>query len=234
MLGKGIDGFFRMLFPHLCVCCQEHSIPRTQLLCITCLADMPYTDHFTIKENKVVQHFYGRLPIRHAASLLYFNKTSRVQNMLHKFKYEGDFAIGHRLAEEMAQQFMKCYYFGNIDLILPIPISKEKRKERGFNQTEILGQKFAEIVQLPYKSNILNKIKDTESQTSKTRSERELNVKDSVSVSHTPSIMGKSILLVDDLITTGATAAASGVALLAHGCSSVSLVTAGSATDTYL
>ncbi len=234
MIENILNNFVRLLFPHLCLACMEKSIDRSQILCIKCLIEIPYTDHFIDQENKVIEHFYGRIPIKHGAALLYFNKGSLVQVMMHNFKYKGEIIIGTSLGKEIGRKITTSPYFNDIDLIIPMPIYEGKRRKRGFNQTEIIAEGIQQVTKLRYRKDILVKLYDTETQTNKDRTSRMLNVKDSIGMHHKELIKGKNILLVDDIITTGATAEVSGRILLNNGAKSISVVTAGAATTNFL
>lgn len=237
MIISAVDNLVRLLFPHLCVSCMEKSIDRDQLLCVQCLIDIPYTDHFTNQNNKVIEHFYGRIPIEYGAALLYFGKASKVQNMLHNFKYRGiksEQNIGILLGRAIGRKLVESEYFNGVELMIPVPIYYKKREKRGFNQTELIANGILKEMEIEYSANVLVKLFDTETQTYKNRIDRMINVENTLGIRNKPLIQSKHILLVDDVITTGATLEASGKTLLENGASKISVVTAGAAVTSFL
>jgi ComF family protein len=234
ILKAGVRDFVSLLYPSLCICCLERAVTENQLMCVVCAMEIPYTDHFEDQDNKVVQHFYGRIPINHGAALLYFSKNSKVKNMLYNFKYGGIKNIGKVLGEQIGRKISQSDHFNNLDLIIPIPIHIDKRIRRGFNQTEIIANGISEICDLEVNSKILIKLFDTETQTYKNRIQRMQNVDNTLGIKNKRLIRDKNILLVDDVITTGATLEASGKVLLSNGARSVSVVTAGAAVSGFL
>lgn len=163
--------------------------------------------------NPLEKKFWGRLSLTSAMSELYFSKDSIVQNMIHEFKYRGNKKAGHYFGNLMGRSLLNSNRF-NIDLIVPLPLFTRKEKMRGFNQAEILCDGIAEIINKPVISkNIIRKI-FTESQTRKHRVERWKNVEGIFFINDPKSLEGKYILLVDDVITTGATLEACGTEIL--------------------
>ena len=233
-LKEGWTNFIGLLYPNLCVSCLEKSLGKDQLLCVLCSIEIPFTDHFENQENKVVEHFYGRIPIVHGSALLHFAKNSKVRNMLYNFKYEGMKEIGIMLGEALGRKLKESHFFSEIELIIPVPIHDDKRQRRGFNQSEIIAQGLLQICNIPYSPNVLVKLFDTETQTHKNRNQRMDNVQNTLGINNKEMIRGKNILLIDDVITTGATLEAAGKTLLENGAQSISVVVAGVTVNDFL
>ncbi len=148
--------------------------------------------------------FWGRIALASAMSELYFSKGSMVQNMIHEFKYRGNKKAGHFFGNLMGKSLLNSNRF-SIDVIIPLPLFERKEKLRGFNQAEILCNGIGEILNKPVvKNNVIRKV-FTETQTKKHRIERWKNVEGIFYVSNPKELEGRHILLVDDVITTGAT-----------------------------
>jgi ComF family protein len=154
--------------------------------------------------NPVEKKFWGRIAVTSAMSEFYFSKGSIVQNLIHEFKYKGNKIVGHYLGNLIGKSLLNSNRF-HIDGIIPIPLFEKKEKKRGFNQAEILCKGISEIMNVPIiKKNVIRTV-PTKTQTRKGRLERWQNVEKTFSVSDTRNLQGKHILLVDDVITTGAT-----------------------------
>ena len=179
-------------------------IEKKNFLCLECLNDLPHT-HFAIHQNNPVEKkFWGRVALASATSELYFSKGSMVQNMIHEFKYRGNKKAGHYFGNLMGKSLLNSNRF-NIDVIVPLPLFERKEKLRGFNQAEILCNGIAEILNKPVaRNNVIRKV-FTETQTKKHRIERWKNVEGIFYVNNPEELEGRHILLVDDVITTGAT-----------------------------
>jgi ComF family protein len=188
-------------------------ISGENFLCLRCIHDLPVTNFAMHANNPLEKKFWGRLALTSAMSELYFSKDSIVQNMIHEFKYRGNKKAGHYFGNLMGRSLLNSNRF-NIDLIVPLPLFIRKEKMRGFNQAEILCNGIAEIINKPVISkNIIRKI-FTESQTRKHRVERWKNVEGIFFINDPKFLEGKDILLVDDVITTGATLEACGTEIL--------------------
>lgn len=192
------------IFPQTCAGCN-HRLSHENLLCTDCMYDLPVSDHHLISENKFTDHFLGRVEIEKGAAYLNFRKEGAVQELMHNLKYGGKFFIGEMLGNMAAQHVEKVNYFKDIDLIIPVPLHKIKKSIRGYNQCEAFAKGLSEYTGIPYDMDVLLKIKNTSSQTSKTRIQRIENVESSFHVSKKKDLNKKHILLVDDVVTTGAT-----------------------------
>lgn len=214
-----------IVFPDFCPACSERILPKGRLLCTNCLFELPFTDHFEIRENRVAAHFWGRFPIKDAAALLYFKRSGIVQNLLHDLKYKQNKNVGVTLGKITGEKILSSPFFRNIDLIIPVPLHPAKEFLRGYNQSYVFGKGISSVIRIPVDKDILVKNKKNESQTGKNRSERLQNVDDVYVLKKTEALKGKNILLVDDVITTGSTLEACMLALRQGHPESISTVT---------
>jgi ComF family protein len=188
-------------------------IANENFLCLRCIHDLPVTNFAMHANNPLEKKFWGRLSLASAMSELYFSKDSIVQNMIHEFKYRGNKKAGHYFGKMIGRSLLNSIRF-DIDLIVPLPLFIRKEKMRGFNQAEILCNGIAEVINKPVVTrNVTRKI-FTESQTKKHRIERWQNVEGIFYINYPKALEGKHILLVDDVVTTGATLEACGADIL--------------------
>jgi len=206
--------------------CYADTPNEGQEFCVECLMNMPYTNHFKKKENLAAQKFWGRFDYEDAASLLNFFNYSDVKWMIHRLKYEGRKDIGYVLGMMAGKRIAKASGFNNIDIIVPIPLHPEKRVKRGYNQAAYFGRGVSESTGIPMRENVINKHIYTTSQTKMGRIERIKNVFDSFELVDKNSIQGRHILIVDDVLTTGATVEACARKLLEAKNVKISILTA--------
>lgn len=198
--------FYNITFPRVCMSCLEEASPQSgSLFCVKCFFELPFTDHFTNANNDLVKHFYGKLDLNYAASLMYFTEGGAVQSILHNFKYKRMIDIGIQLGILSADKLLNSGFFGTIDAIIPVPLHQGKLFQRGFNQSEVFGRAVAKKMKVPIYDDVLLRNRYTETQTKKSRSERIKNVNEAFEVHNKHKINEKNIVLVDDVITTGAT-----------------------------
>lgn len=200
-----LKDLFYTLFPDLCLACNKEPKSSKASFCIECMLEMPYTDHFFQKDNDATKHFKGRINVHHAAALLIFREGSIVQNMLHNLKYKGRKEIGEILGEIAGKKYLESVFFEIPDLIIPVPVHPKKILRRGYNQSSVFGKAVATAIGVEMRTDILVKQIWSESQTGKSRTERVANVDEVFILNIKEEISGRHVLLVDDVITTGAT-----------------------------
>ncbi len=166
---------------------------------------MPKTNFHLLADNPIQKIFYGRAEVHYASSFLLFQKKGSVQKMLHALKYKSKPEVGVLLGKWYAQDLKKNNTFADCEVIIPVPLHKKRQRKRGYNQSEFIAKGLAEELKIPVLNNVLFKKHFTETQTFKSREERWQNTLNSFEIKNEELIKGKKILLVDDVITTGAT-----------------------------
>ncbi len=215
MLSQLNNTIKELLFPNICMMCsKEHASGKSNPFCFSCTVNMPYTNHFKNQPNNASPKFRGRIPCVDVACLLNFYSYSDVKKMLHKLKYKGRKDIGFELGLMAGKKAKYSNYFNDIDLIVPIPIHKSKLIKRGYNQSTFIANGIAEFIKAPVREDVIIKYTHTKSQTKMNRIERVKNVRSSFKLADKNGIQGRHILIVDDVLTTGATIEACGNHLL--------------------
>ncbi len=161
-----------------------------------------------------MERFWGRMHLQSATSLYYFGKENRVQQLIHRLKYKGQKRIGERLGLQYGETLRKSPSIPKVDLITSVPLHRRKEKKRGYNQSECFGKGLAKSMNLPFKANILKRTINTKTQTAKSNPDRFENVERAFQLFDTKDVAGKHVLLVDDVVTTGATLEACGKQIL--------------------
>lgn len=211
---KYAEDFLSLFFPELCCACGDHLVSQEYQLCTNCLFDLPYTDFFRQAENPVARQFWGRIPVQSAFAYLYFHKQGKVQNLIHHLKYKNRPLLGNLLGEMCGRELSKSNYASVIDLIIPVPLHPSRLKSRGYNQSHCIAEGLAATLQIPLGEKYLHRSKSTSTQTHKGRFERFENMVEVFCLENAGDLVGKHILLVDDVITTGATLEACALCLL--------------------
>ena len=208
------NDFSHLFFPHVCAGCGADSLGLQSPLCIHCINLLPLTNFHFHANNPVEKHFWGRLPVTGATSLCHFTTGSLIQHLLHQLKYKGNKDTGYFLGRMMGKALNESGRFSNIDALVPLPLYTARQRKRGYNQSAVLCNGIAGIMQLPVITDAVIRLAATETQTRKTRIERWRNMEGKFEVIKPAAITGKHVLLVDDVVTTGATLEACGHALL--------------------
>ncbi|MDI9320852.1 MAG: hypothetical protein QM530_10340 [Phycisphaerales bacterium] len=192
------------VYPTLCLGCARSLLQQEEVLCIECAGNLPLTNYHHIADNETAARFVGRIKLKHATSFAYFTKDGLLQKMLHQFKYHNHPKVGLFLAKRFAHLLKKTDWIKEIDLIVPVPLHKKKLDRRGFNQSEIIATEIGRILNIAVDMNLLDRKVNTESQTRKSLVQRLENM-DGVFQLKKTSIAHQHILLLDDVLTTGAT-----------------------------
>jgi len=175
---------------------------------------MPETNFHMHANNPVEKNFWGRLPLVSATAQYYFTKESLMQSLLHQFKYKDNKELGDQLGRLMGNSLRATNRFNSIDALIPLPLFPGKEKRRGYNQATILCEGMSGIMNVPVLKNTITRNQHTDTQTKKGRLERWQNIEGKFELVNPDSIHNKHILLVDDVVTTGATLEACGMELL--------------------
>jgi ComF family protein len=200
-----INDFISLIFPRICAGCGNSLWKNEEGLCHTCEYHLPKTNFHHDLENPVTLLFRGRVKIETGAAFLYFNKGSKVQRLVHQLKYKGRKDIGIYLGDQYGQLLKYAPHFNSADAIIPVPLHKKKLMQRGYNQSEQFAIGLAGSMNIPVNKHMLSRTKATETQTRKSRFSRYQNVKEIFTVQSPHEWKGKHLMLVDDVITTGAT-----------------------------
>jgi len=207
------DSFVHLLFPHICSGCGSDILNKQSTLCIRCMEAMPETNFELHPENPVEKKFWGRLAIQQATAQYYFTRESLMQHLMHQFKYKRNRELGLQLGQMMGESIKKSGRFA-VDALVPLPLFPAKEKIRGYNQATILCEGMAESLHVPVLNGVVIRSKHTETQTKKGRIERWQNMEGKFILIKPEVVSNKHLLLVDDVVTTGATLEACGTELL--------------------
>lgn len=194
-----------LFYPESCTICGTNLTKNEHVICLVCLHNIPVTNYHLDNDNPVKKVFYGRVEIENACALLLFKKKGAVQKLIHELKYKGRQDIGIFLGKWLGAELSKLPEYKDIDLIIPVPLHKIKQRQRGYNQVEDFGRQIAASLDIPYIDKVLLKTSVSSSQTIKARFARWGTIEETLVIKNAELITNKHILLVDDLVTTGAT-----------------------------
>jgi len=214
-LSRGyLADFVALLFPELCPACGESLIANEHIICTDCLYHLPQTNFHLQPDNIVARQFWGKIKLEGAYALYFFAKGGRIQNLMHHFKYRGMQKIGNLLGNMAGNQLVRSTVFKSVDIIVPVPLHKSRLKERGYNQSACFAEGLAQKLNAVVQTDNLVRLKATETQTHKSRFLRFENMQEVFTINDRESLKNKHVLLVDDVVTTGATLEACGIELL--------------------
>ncbi len=205
-----------LFYPCVCAGCGI-DLHGEEVICISCLQSLPVTNYHLHASNPVEKIFWGRVPLLSAFSYLYFNKHSIVRSLLHQLKYESNREVGYFFGRQIGHAMNLSNRYNEVDMIIPLPLHESKFRKRGYNQAELICDGISEITGIPVNTQLLIRPSKNETQTHKSRIERWENTSGKFHVKENSDIIGKHILLVDDVVTTGATLEASAVELVTKG-----------------
>ncbi len=221
---KLLSDFTGLFFPEYCLGCSSGLVKGEEILCTRCILDLPHTGYQFNNDNPVKEKFIGRLPLKYATAFLKFRKTGIVQRLLHQLKYNNHPEVGSRLGKFFGKEMNNMELGNEFDVIIPMPLYRSREMKRGYNQSTMFAEGLTDSLGIPYNDNAVVRKINTSTQTRKNKTERWENVKKAFSVKDLAAIKNKRILLVDDIITTGASIEACGQELYTHGCKDLSVV----------
>lgn len=207
------EGLLHLFFPHLCAGCGTDRLHTASCLCLRCVEAMPETVFERFPANPVEKTFWGRLPIAAATAQYYFTKESLMQGLLHQLKYKGHRDLGIQLGKMMGFQLQASGRFA-ADALIPLPLFAERERKRGYNQATVLCEGIASVMHLPVLTRAITRPMYTDTQTLKGRVERWKNIEGKFLLNQPELLSRQRIILVDDVVTTGATLESCGAELL--------------------
>lgn len=209
------NDFTQLFYPHTCAGCGTDALNAAVPVCLQCLEQLTTTNFHLHAHNPVEKCFWGRIPILAATAYCYLSTDSVIRNVLHQLKYKGNRQAGLFMGAMMGKSLMESNRFTDIDLLVPMPLHPGREKKRGYNQAGLLCLGMASVMQLPVSKNAVKRLSATNTQTHMNRIERWQNMQGRFHLQNPTDLANKHVLLVDDVVTTGATLEACGQALLA-------------------
>lgn len=197
--------FLSLFFPRCCAVCGKPLAKGEEGICVLCSMALPRTDFHLQADNPVEQCFWGKLPLQRATSFFFYRKGGSFRQILHQLKYGGNKELGAVMGRHMASELLSAGFFEGVDVIVPVPLHRKKQRLRGYNQSEWIALGVASVVGIPVDTESVRRWKNTETQTRKFTFERWKNVDGVFELHHPERFVGKHVLMVDDVLTTGAT-----------------------------
>lgn len=205
--------FVHLFFPRQCAVCGAILQEGEEGICMKCNMDMPRTNYHLRKDNPVERMFWGKIPLEHATSCFFYHKGSDFRRILHQLKYGGRKDLGEVMGRFMAAELSATGFFSDVDVIVPVPLHPRKQKMRGYNQSECIACGVSAVTGIPVDTASVARMRHTETQTRKSSYERWENVDGIFCLRRADAFARKHVLIIDDVLTTGATTTACADAL---------------------
>lgn len=203
-----IDGLIDLIFPKVCSSCECSLLSGEQILCTKCRMDLPVCNWQNYRNNLITDKLKGRINLAYADALFYFEKGNKAQALIHDLKYKGQEHISDYLGKWHAENLKTQEWIKSIDVVLPVPIHAKRRRQRGYNQVKGYAKAICKAINCEYNDSLLKREHYSRTQVFKNRLARTNVIEHNFILNHTEHFNAKHIVLVDDLITTGATAEA--------------------------
>lgn len=224
MLHRIID----FIAPRKCTVCGCRLAIDERPLCSRCNVRMPRTGFAeTPLDNEMARTFWARIKVERCAALFFYQPHSAVSNMIYNIKYRNRPDMAREMGRMAAGEFMSSGFFEGIDIIVPVPLAKKRLRQRGYNQSEEIACGVADVTGLRVSRNAVERVRNTESQTTKHRSQRNDNMKDAFLLRRADAVKGRHVLIIDDIVTTGSTICACGKELIKAGDVTISILSLG-------
>ena len=209
-----LKSLFHLFYPRQCNCCSTSLDQFEKVICTQCRHDIPLTRFHHFNDPTLKKVFYGRLQLEQATALFFFEKKGPVQKLLHHLKYKGQEGLSNFLGDWLGHELSSIALYKTIDVVIPVPIHPKKLKHRGYNQVTGFGKMLSQHLKAEFDEKTLIKSKNTATQVFKGRFTRSDEILNAFSITDRMALAGKHILLVDDIVTTGATLEACALELL--------------------
>lgn len=228
---KILNHLINLFYPRVCPACGNLLIQGEETVCLSCRYLLPKTHYENNPENPLAQMFWGQVDFHAVTAEYFFSKTGKVQHLLHQLKYQGNKDAGYFLGQQLGESIKNAELFQGIDYLVPIPLHPKKEHLRGYNQSFVIAQGIEEKTKIAIARDCLVRKVFTSTQTKKSREERWNNVKDIFEIQNKDKYKGKHLLLIDDVLTTGATLLAAGKTLSQISDIKISAATAACTSD---
>jgi ComF family protein len=218
------QSFIDLIFPRICAGCQQPLLLNEEHICTNCRFELPKTNSHIEADRKLANKFAGKVNIEHSLAYLKFIKGGKVQKIMHDIKYGGNQELGELLGRMYGAELREKGYSEHFDLVLPVPLHKNRLIIREYNQSDCLSKGLAESLKIEWRNDVLKRGIETESQVSKSRLERYKNMQDVFFVENFEGLQSRKIVIVDDTLTTGATLESCVLALQDVGINKISIL----------
>ncbi len=199
------NDFIALIYPRNCISCNNSLFKHEEFICNYCFVNLPKSNFHTEENSELERVFTGRVPVVKAGSYYLFEKSGKVQKILHSIKYKSNKVLAEQLGIWYAQSLKDCTEIAKADVIIPVPLHPKKQKQRGFNQSEEFAKGLSKEFNIPLNTTNLTRNQFTETQTRKNKFARWENVEGKFELNNPTALENKTVILVDDVITTGAT-----------------------------
>ena len=203
--GDWLHSILNLFYPRVCAACGTVLLKDEETVCLKCRYTLPLTGYENHADNPVAEIFYGRVRFHAVTACFFFAKSGKVQHLIHELKYKGNKEAGIFLGQELGKTIKDAPLFQGIDYLIPVPLHPKREKQRGYNQSLMIAQGIHEVTGIPIGDKYLVRTIYTNTQTKKSAEERHKNVKNIFEVRFDDELKGKHVLLIDDVLTTGAT-----------------------------
>lgn len=194
-----------LFYPRVCAACGDFLMKDEETVCLKCRYLLPRTGYETFPDNPLSQTFIGRVNFHAVTACFFFSKQGKVQHLIHELKYKGNKDAGVFLGQQLGESIKNAPMFQGIDYLIPVPLHPKRLRKRGYNQSEMIARGIFETTGIPVATQFLIRSVNTATQTRKSKDERYENVKDIFELHHAEELVGKHVLIIDDVLTTGAT-----------------------------